>query len=132
MAIRMRRGSRLNMDPAQLLPGEWAVCTSDAGESETGLAVYMCFASGDVRRVALVDDLAQAIADAVPDVAKEIADVATTTVNETYVKSATATTLPEGSEATAVIANNVLTLGIPKGDKGDPTTPTVSGETMVF
>lgn len=133
MAIRMRRGSRTNMDPSKLLPGEWAVCTSDDPDATGGKSVYICFASGEVRRVVTTDDLAAAVADANEDAAKEIVDAATKEVTDaeatrqaneatrqaTYVKSATATTLSPGSSATATISNNVLTIGVPKGDKGD-------------
>ena len=40
-------------------------------------------------------------------------------VNATYVKSASATTLDPGSQATATIENNVLKIGVPEGLKGD-------------
>lgn len=36
-----------------------------------------------------------------------------------YIESATATTLEPGSQATATVADKVLQLGIPKGEKGD-------------
>ena len=40
-----------------------------------------------------------------------------------YITSAQATTLAPGSQATASVADQVLTIGVPKGEKGD--TPTV-------
>lgn len=44
-------------------------------------------------------------------------------VADKYITSAQATTLAPGSQATASVADQVLTIGVPKGEKGD--TPTV-------
>lgn len=51
--------------------------------------------------------------------AEEARQAAETSRQATYVKSAAATTLAAGSDATAVITDNILTIGVPKGDKGD-------------
>ena len=40
-------------------------------------------------------------------------------VADKYISSAQATTLEPGSQATASVENQVLTIGVPKGDKGD-------------
>ena len=51
--------------------------------------------------------------------AAEAANEAATNANATIIKSAVATTLEPGEPATANIADNVLTIGVPKGEKGD-------------
>lgn len=51
--------------------------------------------------------------------AAEAANEAAANANATIIKSAVATTLESGEPATASIADNVLTIGVPKGEKGD-------------
>ena len=50
-------------------------------------------------------------------------------VADKYISSAQATTLEPGSQATASVENQVLTIGVPKGDKGDPGTGVPDGGT---
>lgn len=61
--------------------------------------------------------------------AVEAANEAAENANATIIKSALATTLNPGEPATANLADNVLTLGIPKGEKGDKGNPGQDGVT---
>ena len=65
MAIQNRRGAYENLDTQSLLPGELAVVLSGDPNAADGKAVYICFAAGDVKRLATYEDMVDAIADAV-------------------------------------------------------------------
>lgn len=62
MAIRNRRGPYNKFDPTKLLPGEWAVVLSGDPHASDGLACYMCFAPGTVKRMATYEDMVDNIA----------------------------------------------------------------------
>lgn len=57
MAIQMRRGAYVNFNPAKLMPGEWAVVVSGDSGAKDGKAAYICFAPGDVKRMATYEDI---------------------------------------------------------------------------
>ena len=57
------------------------------------------------------------------DEAEQSAEDAEAALNEFVTVTATAETLPAGSDATASYVDGELTLGIPKGDKGDQGDP---------
>ena len=57
MAIQNRRGQAVDFVPSKMLPGEFAVSLDNR-------KLYMCFASGTVKEVALTDDVTQAISAA--------------------------------------------------------------------
>lgn len=61
MAIQLRRGAYTNFNPSKLLPGEFAVVQNNDPSGSGGLAVYMCFGSGVVERLALMDDVEGAL-----------------------------------------------------------------------
>lgn len=61
MAIQNRRGPSAKFDPSKLLPGEWAV-KLDTKE------IYMCYAAGDVRRMATYEEMVENINMATEDV----------------------------------------------------------------
>ena len=61
--------------------------------------------------------------------AVEAANEAAKNANATIIKSAVATTLNPGEPATANLADNVLTIGVPKGEKGDKGDPGQDGVT---
>ena len=63
MAIRNRRGPYNKFDPTKLLPGEWAVVLSGDPHASDGLACYMCFAPGTVKRMATYEDMVDNIAE---------------------------------------------------------------------
>ena len=68
MAIQTRRGTYNDFDPEKLLPGEWATVQSDDPHSADGKSMYMCFAPGEVKRMATYEDMVQNIDSAVEDV----------------------------------------------------------------
>lgn len=76
MAIQMRRGPYTQFDPSRLLPGEWAIVEEDAPDATGGRAAYMCFAPGEVKRVATVEDMATIIANAEPELVHAVQRVA--------------------------------------------------------
>lgn len=80
MAIQMRRGAYVNFNPAKLMPGEWAVVVSGDSGAKDGKAAYICFAAGDVKRVATYEDMVYNVHDAVDQnngaIIKEITDAA--------------------------------------------------------
>lgn len=80
MAIQMRRGAYVNFNPAKLMPGEWAVVVSGDSNAEDGKAAYICFAAGDVKRVATYEDMVDNVHNAVDQnngaIIKEITDAA--------------------------------------------------------
>lgn len=61
MAVQVRRGSYVNFDPNKLVPGEWAAVTAGDPNSEDGMAVYMCFVVGTVKRMATYEDMQENI-----------------------------------------------------------------------
>lgn len=83
MAIQMRRGVYSKFDPNRMVAGEWAIVLSGAQDAANGQAAYVCFAPGQVKRVATVEDMATIIANAEPEVAKSITDAATKFVTDT-------------------------------------------------
>lgn len=80
MAIQMRRGAYTNFNPAKLMPGEWAVVVSGDSGAKDGKAAYICFAAGDVKRVATYEDMVDNVHDAVNQnngaIIKQITDAA--------------------------------------------------------
>lgn len=80
MAIQMRRGAYTNFNPAKLMPGEWAVVVSGDSNAKDGKAAYICFAAGDVKRVATYEDMVDNVHDAVDQnngaIIKQITDAA--------------------------------------------------------
>lgn len=80
MAIQMRRGAYVNFNPAKLMPGEWAVVVSGDSGAKDGKAAYICFAAGDVKRVATYEDMVDNVHDAVDQnngaIIKQITDAA--------------------------------------------------------
>lgn len=80
MAIQMRRGAYTNFNPAKLMPGEWAVVVSGDSGAKDGKAAYICFAAGDVKRVATYEDMVDNVHHAVDQnngaIIKQITDAA--------------------------------------------------------
>ena len=67
MAIQNRRGAYTDFDPSKMLPGEYAIVLSGDPSDEDGYAVYMCFASGVVKRLVLSEQLEAAISSIMED-----------------------------------------------------------------
>lgn len=57
MAIQHRRGEYEKFAPSKMLPGEWAVVQTDDPKAKDGMAVYMAFAAGVVKRMATYEDM---------------------------------------------------------------------------
>lgn len=64
MAIQNRRGVYDKFDPQKMVPGEWAVVISGDEHAIDGKAVYMCFAAGNVKRMATYEDMKENVAAA--------------------------------------------------------------------
>lgn len=80
MAIQHRRGAYADFDPTKMKPGEIAFVQSGDPLVSDGRAVYVCFTSGDVRRMATQEELSEydAVAEAAAEAAAEAkADVLT-------------------------------------------------------
>ena len=71
MAIQNRRGPYNKFDPQKMLPGEWAVVLEGDVNATDGRAVYMCFAAGDVKRMATYEDMVDNIREASGDAIAE-------------------------------------------------------------
>jgi len=69
----MRRGQFSRFDPTRLLPGEWAVVLGGDDGAADGRTVYVCFAAGTVKRMATIEDMAEAVQAAIEDVSDEVA-----------------------------------------------------------
>lgn len=91
MAVQVRRGSYVNFDPNKLVPGEWAAVTAGDPNSEDGMAVYMCFVVGTVKRMATYEDMQENI----NAVTAEIQSQLTAAVNQAVSEVETAITAAE-------------------------------------
>lgn len=74
MAIQSRRGAYGDFDPNKMLPGEWASVLKDDPKAQDGKSVYMCFAAGDVKRMATYEDMKDNIKEATKDVVQEVTE----------------------------------------------------------
>ena len=74
MAIQSRRGAYGDFDPDKMLPGEWASVLKDDPKAQDGKSVYMCFAAGDVKRMATYEDMKDNIKEATGDVVQEVTE----------------------------------------------------------
>ena len=57
MAIQSRRGPYNKFDTQKMLPGEWAVVLEGDTNAVDGMAAYMCFKAGVVKRMATYEDM---------------------------------------------------------------------------
>ena len=92
MAIQTRRGAYNDFDPEKMLPGEWASVTSGDPGANDGRSVYMCFAPGDVKRMATYTDMQESISEATEDIREQFTE---------GVESATQAATSAASQATA-------------------------------
>ena len=75
MAIQHRRGAYNKFDPTRMLPGEWAVVLSGDTGTDDGMAAYMCFAAGTVKRMATYDDLHELIASIESEITSDLVSI---------------------------------------------------------
>lgn len=84
MAIQHRRGAYTNFDPTRLLPGEWAIVLSGDTATSDGMAAYMCFAAGKVKRMATYDDLYREISSIEADITQDLVNITETAAQEAH------------------------------------------------
>ena len=108
MAIQTRRGTYNDFDPEKLLPGEWATVQSDDPASADGKSMYMCFAPGEVKRMATYEDMVQNIDSAVEEIKDQFSagmqqatDAANTAAGSAAESSGAATTAAERANEAA-------------------------------
>lgn len=105
MAIQSRRGAYNKFDPQKLLPGEWAVVISGDPNAADGLAVYMCFKAGTVKRMATYEDMVENIKDASGEVvAEEIAKQTAAVISACQTAAQDANTAKNGANTAAQTA----------------------------
>lgn len=83
--ILMRRGNFADFVPEKLKPGEWAVVLNGDPNVADGRAIYHCFASGSVKRIATIEDMESAfeeMADSLVDQITEDVESATNAANQ--------------------------------------------------
>lgn len=108
MAIQTRRGTYNDFDPEKLLPGEWATVQSDDPASADGKSMYMCFAPGEVKRMATYEDMVQNIDSAVEEIIDQFSagmqqatDAANTAAGSAAESASAATTAAERANEVA-------------------------------
>lgn len=84
MAIQHRRGIYDKFDPTRLVAGEWAIVLSGDPVAEDGMAAYICFAAGVVKRVATYEDMADFLASVKVETVDWIVNTANAGFKEEY------------------------------------------------
>jgi len=105
--IQNRRGSFTNFDPSKLKPGEWAIVQENDPNSTDGIGIYICVSTGNIKRIASIDELgdynnqAEQILATVRTIATSIdaqATRATTKANEAEQSASQANTAKQAAE----------------------------------
>lgn len=104
MAIQHRRGVYSKFDPTRLVAGEWAIVLSGDASASDGMAAYICFAAGTVKRVATFEDMSKSIADANEQLIRQLTEELTENVDEVVQRAADISEACETQEATRVSA----------------------------
>lgn len=105
MAIQLRRGAYTDLDPTRLLPGEIAVVLSGDPNTESGKAIYVCFATGTISRFTLSEDFESVIEDIETNIAESLSGIESgveAALNELFARSERDSTLSYGSTSTEV------------------------------
>lgn len=76
MSIQLRRGAYGDMDPAQFSPGETGVVLRDDPHASDGLALYMCFAPGTMKRLTTYEDFLDYFGESKQEIVQWITDTA--------------------------------------------------------
>lgn len=74
MAIQHRRGAYTNYDPTKMVPGEIAVVQSGDPASTDGKAIYIAITAGNVKRIALYDEMQNLVQNIVLQQTQDIID----------------------------------------------------------
>jgi len=93
MAIQLRRGAYADFDPQKMKPAEVAVVQGDDPTSHDGKAVYVAISPGDVKRMAVLDELQDEVYNQI--------DTAISTATQAAVATATQAAAESASEAAA-------------------------------
>ncbi len=93
MAVQLRRGAYADFDPQKMKPAEVAVVQQDDPTSHDGKAVYVAISPGDVKRMAVLDELQDEVYNQI--------DTAISTATQEAVSTATQAAAESASEAAA-------------------------------
>ena len=107
MAIQHRRGIYNRFDPSRLVAGEWAIVLSGDTSASDGMAAYICFAAGTVKRVATFEDMAENIAAANEQLIQQLTGELTENVEDATDRANTAAQTCEDGESGRVAAESV-------------------------
>lgn len=78
--ILMRRGNFADFVPEKLRAGEWAVVLNGDPNETDGRAIYHCFASGVVKRIATVDDMEEIFDGMTEDIISDLTSAINATI----------------------------------------------------
>lgn len=124
MAIQHRRGAYADFDPTKMKPGEIAFVQSGDPLVSDGRAVYVCFTSGDVRRMVTQEELSEydAVAEAAAEAAAEAkedvielkgqVETALSTAQQCVTDSGAAQTAAEAAQTAAETAQQAINTAI--------------------
>lgn len=71
MAIQLRQGAYADFAPTKMVPAEVGIVTSGDPNTDDGKAAYVAFSSGNVKRIATVDDIATDLQEATDDAVEQ-------------------------------------------------------------
>lgn len=137
MAILNRRGAYEDMEPTSALPGEFLICLSGDPHAKDGRSVYICFKTGELKRLSTYEDIVDNMDESLGDVkglfTKDIEDLIDDIKDKLesgYFNGSSATitigTVTTGEPGTEVKVTNtgtpgaaVLNFTIPRGLTGE-------------
>lgn len=99
MAIQNRRGAYVDLNPAKAVPGELLVVQSGDPNATDGKAVYITFASGDIKMLATKSDVETLVADATDEIVQDLEDTVEGYADRAETAATNAETLVDGAEA---------------------------------
>lgn len=106
MAIQNRRGAYVDLNPAKAVPGELLVVQSGDPNATDGKAVYITFASGDIKMLATKSDVETLVADATDEIVQDLEDTVEGYTDRAEIAATNAEGLVNGAEA-AIVAKGV-------------------------
>lgn len=110
MAIQMRRGDYNKFAPSKLLPAEWAIVQQNDPNSADGESVYIAFTSGNVKRMAMYEDMVQNVINAVEegqaDIIKALTDACNAATSAANSATSAAKSATSAADTAATKANN--------------------------
>lgn len=106
MAIQNRRGAYVDLNPAKAVPGELLVVQSGDPNATDGKAVYITFASGDIKMLATKSDVETLVADATDEIAQSLENTVDGYADRAETAATNAEGLVNGAEA-AIVAKGV-------------------------